>query len=229
MVISVHQPDYLPYLGFFDKMKKSDIFVIFDDAQFKKGIVHNRQRVRTNQGWTWLTIPVKRALRPINETEISYESGNNWAQHHWNVIENSYKKAPYFEKYAPEFKKFYDSPTARTLADFNIPIIEWLADKFEIKLKIRPFPINTELNMESKNASELLAKLAEYFKADTYLSGKNGPLYLEMKYFEEHGIKVEFQEFHHPEYTQYHTQFDNKFEPYMGAIDALFNIGKLPF
>ncbi len=229
MVISVHQPDYLPYLGYFDKIKKSDIFVIFDEAQFAKGKVHNRQRVRTNLGWTWLTIPVKHALKPLNATEISYNSGDAWAHHHWEVIRHSYSKSPYFETYGPELRKFYEESTAKTLAEFNIPIIEWLTDKFKIKLSIRPFPITSKLGLKYENASELLAKLAEYFGADTYLSGKSGPKYLQMEPFEKRGIKVEFQEFHHPEYEQFHSQFDHKFEPNMSSIDALFNLGKLPF
>ena len=95
MIIGIHQPNYLPYLGFFDKMMKSDIFVIYDDAQFEKGEFQHRNRIRIYHGWKWLTVPVEKKHIPINEIMIKNEvatwKGLKWADAHFKDIRDNYK------------------------------------------------------------------------------------------------------------------------------------------
>ncbi len=229
MIISCHQPNYLPHLGFFDKMKKSDVFVIYDTVQFSDGFYVHRNRVRTNDGWTWLTIPVARHQAPINTIAVKNDaliSRVPWNEHHWSVISHSYQKTPYFEKYKNEFAPLY-ARRFEKLADFNTEIIKTLAHIAGIKTKI---VLLSELGVVSDDASERLALATQAAGGDTYLAGPSGGTKYEMREeeFSKRGVKVAHQEFHHPEYPQLHSRYDKKFEKNLAAIDALFNIGKLP-
>lgn len=229
MIVSCHQPNYLPHLGFFDKMKKADVFVIYDTVQFSDGFYVHRNRVRTNTGWTWLTIPVERHMVPINTVAIKNDaliSRVPWNEHHWRVISHSYEKTPYFEKYKNEFAPLYARQFEK-LSDFNIEIIKTLARIASIKTKI---VLLSELGVVSDDASERLALATAAAGGDIYLAGPSGGAKYEMRMeeFKKRGLDVLHQEFHHPEYPQLHSKYDKKFEKNLAAIDALFNTGKLP-
>ena len=240
MIVSCHQPNYLPHLGFFDKMKKSDVFVIYDTVQFSDGFYVHRNRIRTNTGWTWLTIPVERHQAPINTIAIKNEaliSRVPWHEHHWRVISHSYGKTPYFEKYKNEFAPLYQKKHGK-LSDFNTEIIRTLARIAGITTKI---VLLSDLGVVSDDASERLALATQAallrFPAsdgqaggDIYLAGPSGGTKYEMREeeFAKRGLKIAHQEFRHPEYPQLHSQYDKKFEKNLAAIDALFNVGYLP-
>ena len=107
MTVSIHQPNYLPWLGFFNKVSQSDIYVVFDDVQYPMGKdFHNRNQIKTNNGKTWLTIPVigKSERRKFNKIQIK---DNGWNEKHLNNIKNFYGKAKYFNDYYPDLEKFY--------------------------------------------------------------------------------------------------------------------------
>jgi hypothetical protein len=229
MIVSCHQPNYLPYLGFFDKMKKSDVFVLYDAVQFTDANYQHRNRIRTNQGWMWLTMPVERHKIPINEILVkkdSIMSKQPWQQYHWNVIEATYKKTPYFKNYADELKEIYVGKPYTHMAELNIALITFLAKAGNISTPMKRL---SEMGVSSDDAAERLALATEKLGGDTYLSGSSGGSKYELntEEFSKRNIKLAFQEFHHPEYPQYHTRYDGKFEKYMGAIDALFNTGSL--
>lgn len=228
-IVTIHQPNYLPYLGFFYKMREADEFIIYDSAQFVKGRIDNRQRIRTNQGWTWLTIPVKHYLLPFNKAEISHDSTSNklsWNEKHWTVIESSYKKTPHFQKYEAQLRTLFLRSKQTTLAEWDTPFIEFLKTAFGLKHTLSLF---SSLDIpDNEGQSEKLAIATEKLGGTIYLSGPSGKKYLDYAPFEKRGIEVQFTQFHHPEYQQYHSRFDNKFEPNMAALDALFNIGALP-
>lgn len=229
MLIACHQPNYLPHLGFFDKMKKADVFVLYDTVQFSDGFYVHRNRVRTNTGWTWLTIPVARHMAPINTIKIKNDaliSRVPWNEYHWRVISHSYEKTPYFEKYKNEFATLY-ARRFEKLSDFNTEILKTLARIAGITTKI---VLLSELGIVSDDASERLALATKTAGGNTYLAGPSGgtKYELRMEEFEKRGIKVAQQEFHHPEYPQLHSRYDKKFEKNLAAIDALFNIGRLP-
>ena len=102
MIVSIHQPNYLPWLGFFSKIKQSDLFVLFDDVQFPRGKKHfgHRNKIKTNfNASKWLTVPIKNKsdMVSFNDTVINYSLG--WNKEHLRLIEIFYKEAPYFNKY----------------------------------------------------------------------------------------------------------------------------------
>ncbi|HEC77317.1 MAG TPA: hypothetical protein ENI33_08710 [Thermoplasmatales archaeon] len=223
MIIAIHQPNYLPYLGFFDKMKKSDLFVIYDDAQFNKSDFQHRNRIRIHNGWKWLTVPVEKKHLPINEirikNEVSTWKGLGWADAHFKDIEDNYKGAAYYSEYADELKKIYEKRYDK-LVELNMELINFLKKAFDIKTEIG---LSSELGFTSRS-TERLVEMVEALGGDTYLSGAAGRNYLDTSLFQKKGIKVVFQDFKHPVYKQRYEGF----EPDMAAIDALFNVGKMP-
>jgi glutaredoxin-related protein len=218
IIVTIHQPNHLPYLGFFEKITNSDIFIIYDNTQFKSEDFQNRNRIRTNteQGWMWLTVPVSYTFGTlIKDVEIKDQ---HWKKTHWKSIETNYAKAPYFKDYKDRFKAIYDKEW-HNLSEFNTAIIKELCNSFNIQTKIvKASELIPEMNSKSTQALIDLCKAAG---GNIYLSGSDGEKYLKLELFEKEGIRVVFQKYKHPE----HKQVFHGFKPYMGAIDLLFNHG----
>lgn len=218
MNVAIHQPNYLPYIGFFDKMKKSDIFVIYDDSQFNKSDFQHRNKIRIYQGWKWLTVPVVEKCAPIKDIKIKNEvtkKGLKWNEVHLNQIRDNYKNAPCYNKYYKHLENIYKDEY-ENLIDLNMRIISFLKEAFDIRCKII---YSNEFGFTSKSTTKLI-EITETLNGDTYLSGPGGRNYLDVSHFEEKGITVEYQEFKHPIYKQQYKGF----VPNMSAIDLLFNV-----
>lgn len=222
MIVGIHQPNYLPYLGFFDKLRKSDVFIIYNDAQFSKGDFQHRNRIRIYHGWKWLTVPVEKKHIPINQIKIKKGievDGISWQEAHFKEIFENYRKAPYYLDFEKEIRRLYEQEYD-TLIDINMKLIEFLMRSFEINTEII---YSSELGFNSKS-TERLVDLVSAVGGEVYLSGPMGKDYLDTQLFKEKNIQVTFQEFKHPAYQQ---QYDG-FEPNMSAIDSLFNNGGIP-
>src|SRR5258708_3970829 len=157
MRVTIHQPTYLPYLGFFAKVSAADIFIIYDTAQYEKGSIHNRQRIRGSQGSFWLTIPLKSSLTSFRDTEISYGPNikHSWYSAHWRSIEGSYSKTPFFSRYKDELFDLYHNDHPATLGEFNLRLIKFLLRESKLPQKVVLF---SELGIDlSLSPSEKLA------------------------------------------------------------------------
>ncbi len=221
IIIAIHQPNYLPYLGFFDKMMNADIFIIYDDAQFNKEDFQHRNRIKIFHGWKWLTVPVEKKTIPINEVKIKNElltKGVKWNDTHFRDIKDNYKDTPYFSIYQNELEEIYKTKFDNII-DLNMSLINFLRHAFDIKTKMI---FSSELGFTSKS-TERLVEMVGALGGNVYLSGPMGQNYLDIPLFEKRGIKVEYQNFNHPVYMQCYDGFI----PNMSAIDALFNAGKL--
>jgi len=178
LIVSVHQPNYLPYLGFFDKMMHSDIFVIYDDAQFNKDDFQHRNRIRIYQGWKWLTVPVEKKHIPIKDIKIINEltkKGLKWQEAHLEDIENNYRNTPYYMTYKPFFESLYANDYSN-LIDLNMDIIKFFMEAFEVPCKII---FSSELGLTSKSTIRLV-EITEMLNGDVYLSGSAGRNYLDV-------------------------------------------------
>ena len=216
-VVAIHQPEYLPWLGFFKKMMNVELFVFLDDVQFRKKGWQNRNRIRINDGTTLLSIPVHTHSYPkINEVTIDNEK--NWSIRHKKSILYNYARAPYFD----EIKDFVESIFEKKfqyLVDLNTEIIKFIMNELEIKSKI---VFSSELEISKKGSDRVLdickAVGADYYITGTFWAESN----LRVEEFKKSNIDVEFQKFQHPIYKQIHGEFI----PEMSIIDLLFNEGK---
>lgn len=216
--VSIHQPEYLPWLGFFDKVDLCDCFVLLDTVQFRKNYFQNRNRIRVDTDWRWLTVPVAQGphTRRIGEVEIA--PGSGWAEEHWKHLQLWYHKAPYFSDYAAAIEEVYRQPY-QYLSQLNIELIRALVGCFGIKTEL---VVASQLNCEpGEGGTEVNLNICKILEAGTYLSGQFGRNYLDEQAFAQAGIAVEYQEFHHPTYRQLFTPFVEG----MSAVDLLFNEG----
>jgi len=222
MIVAIHQPNYLPYLGFYDKMKHADVFVIYDDAQFNKEDFQHRNKIRIFHGWKWLTVPVEKKPLPINEIKIRNKltpKGVKWSDAHFRDIMDNYKDAPYYHTHESKLDTIYKIKYNK-LFDLNMALINFFKWAFQINTKLI---FSSELGLTSKS-TERLVEMVEALGGDVYLSGPMGRDYLDISLFDNKGIKVEFQDFKHPVYNQRYEGFI----PDMSGIDALFNTGEMP-
>ena len=218
MILAVHQPQYLPWLGYFHKIANCDLFLFLDDVQYKKREFQNRNKIKTPAGELWLTIPVitkGHFTQNIKDVQINKEE--NWESQHWASIVQNYSKAPYFGEHKEFFKKLYEVKWD-LLIDISMEIIRYSLSYLEIKT---PIKMSSEYNVLSQS-TERIVELCKKTGADTYFSGSGGKAYMDEKLFTDSSIKLTYQDFHHQEYKQSYTGF----MPYLSIIDLLFNCGK---
>ncbi|RZB30127.1 MAG: hypothetical protein SRB1_02407 [Desulfobacteraceae bacterium Eth-SRB1] len=217
MIVAVHQPQYLPWLGYFDKINRADIFVLLDNVQFKKNEWQNRNRIKTANGRQWLTVPVLyKYPQLINEVEINNK--DKWQHRHRQAIISNYKKAQYWFLLEKFFEEIFLS-NWQYISQLNIHVVKRLAELLGITTPIR---VASELGEFPEDPDERLIALARHFNADTYLAGGGGKGYMDMEKYTQNGIKVIFQEYEHPVYDQ----LFGAFEPFMSVIDLIYNHGE---
>jgi hypothetical protein len=227
MLIAGHQPNYLPYLGFFHKLAHCDRFMIADTAQFVKrgtfGWIH-RNKIRVagktgdGDGWQWLSLPVKTAgKREQTCAEAELDNKLDWRRKHWAAIEYNYKKAPHFTTYAPSIREVYETDYTH-LTPLSVELIRRIAAAFQIST---PIDLASAHNVTGE-ASGLIAAICAHYQAPRYLSGVHGHDYLDFDWLTARGVAIEFQSFDHPTYQQCQP---GPFLPGMCALDALFNLG----
>jgi len=220
MIIAGHQPNYLSYLGFFHKITMCDVFVIVDTVQYVKrgpfGWI-NRNKIRTPEGWIWLTVPVlSKGKYTQNIIDTMIDNAKPWEHKHWRSINLSYQKAPYFNLYKDFFQKLYETKWGK-LADLNEAVIRYIISALGIKVEIT----KTSLIKAEGNGTDLIIDMCKKLGADTYVHGKHGKDYIDPSKFADNNIKCIYQEFNHPVYHQVYEPFI----PEMSIIDLLFNHG----
>ena len=215
--IVVLQPGYLPWLGFFNQLFHSDIFVFYDDVQFDKHGWRNRNRIKSPIDPHWLTVPVLhrgQGKRHIIEVEIDNRSP--WARKHISSIRQFYAKAPFLERYVPELEDLLHR-SWQLLIDLDLAAIELMCTWLGLQ---RHTVRSSELDVQGKG-SERLLNLCKHFYSSCYLTGDAAKDYLDVDLFTNNGIKVKWQNYQHPRYPQQHGEF----VPYLSALDLVLNCG----
>jgi hypothetical protein len=216
MIVAVHQPQYLPWLGYFDKIEQSDVFVLLDTVQFKKNEWQNRNRIKTAQGWQWLTVPVLyRFPQLIGEVQIN--TREKWQHKHRQAIVSNYRNAPHWKRLEGFFEETFSSDWT-SIAQLNSHVVKRLCNLLGIET---PIFIASETGEFPDDPDERLIAIAQHFGADTYLAGSGGRGYMQLDRYKDSGIAVRFQEYLHPVYSQ----LFGKFEPFMSVIDLMLNHG----
>lgn len=212
------QPGYLPWLGFFDLMKRCDVFVIEDCLQYTKQDWRNRNRIRTPQGTAYLTVPVRRPAHdcPINLVEI--DNSQPWARRHWNLLRQHYGSAPYWQQYAGIINDTFTRSWAR-LVDLDLWWITFLAQEFGIST---PVLVLSELDVPRKtDKTQWLIDLTEAVGATRFIEGKSGRDFVDVSQFDRAGKSISFQEYVCKPYRQQYAPFIS----HLSALDLLLNEG----
>lgn len=220
MIVGIHQPAYLPWLGYFDRIAAVDRFVYLDTVQFQKGSFQNRNKVLTRNGPVWLTVPVETAGKLFSTTleEIRIDALQRWQAKHLATLRMSYSAAPMFAKIFPELEPFYLNPQVR-LADFCWDMLQTFNRMLCIDTKIVRA---SELGTIEGRKSDLILNLCRKLGATTYLSGSQGRDYLDVASFSAAGIEVEFQNY----VPRPYPQLASDFVPALGVVDYLFNVAR---
>lgn len=214
------QPSYLPWRGYFHQIQKADLFVFYDDVQYDDRGFRNRNRVKTDSGLRWLTIPVysqgvQITHTPIRDVRISWD--RPWARKHWETIRHAYGRAPHFARYADLLKGFY-ARRGEALADFTIELT--VALSWELGLTKTRFMRSSSLAVAGARTDRLLALLAAV-GADHYISGPSARAYIEEDKLRAQGVSLEYMTYDYPEYEQLHPPY----EPRVSILDLLFMKG----
>ena len=216
--VVIHQPDFLPYLGFFHRLLHADLFVILDTVQFVRSSRswHKRDKIKTAQGEAWISVDTRRTNRDaaINTILLSEEGG--WRAAHQNQIKHNYAASPYYAEIMPHVERLYAYACDRFM-DFTLESIRIILDLFDIHVQ----QVCASALAPVGHSNELLVDILSKVGATTYLSGIGARDYFQASPFDAAGIRVEWQRFQHPVYPQQYGEFI----PYLSSIDLLFNCG----
>lgn len=217
-VVAIHQPNYLPWLGFFSKISQSDVFIFLDDAQYTKNSYINRVGVLCEGRAKWLTIPVRVSLgtaicsaRPAN---------GEWISHHLDRLSNYYRKAPARQEVLSELTTMFDLlEAAADIASINMKLIRALASRFGIAADFR---VASDFRCSEKRSNErLIALVRSVDEHGTYLSGAGAAAYQYPELFQAAGLTMKYSSFTHPVFAQ----GNRTFVAGLSAIDAAFWLG----
>jgi len=218
MIISIHQPNFIPWIGYFFKIYKSDVFVILDNVQFTKNGFTNRNQIKTPSGPNWLTLPVIQSGKfgqNINECVIFNKSLNT--KKIINSLSGNYKKAKYFDPYFDKISAILNEADD-SLCKLNIALLRWVLIELEIKTKIIT---SSELENIEGESTERLISICKKLNGTKYLVGLGGKKYQKDELFEQNNIELINTPFKYPTYTQ----LWNDFLPNLSIVDVLFNCG----
>ena len=216
MILTAHQPGYMPWIGLFHKIYLADTFCYFDIAQYQNKEFDNRNKIKTNTGGIWLTVPVESKNhfeKKLCEVKVV---DNGWQRKHIKSIELAYKKSNFFDYYFDELSKIL-LKKHNYLVDLNIELIEYFLTVLGIEVKT---VIASNYNFQGKK-SDLVLDMCEKLGANDYIFGSQGINYADIDSFQSKEINVFFQNYEHPSYEQLHGEF----EPYMSILDLIFNCG----
>lgn len=217
MIVTIHQPQYMPWLGYFDKMDRADVFVFLDTVQFKKNEFQNRNKIKGPEGGQWLTVPVHHNYgQKIRDVTIN--NTVKWRKKHIMGLISCYKKAPFFDRYIGKFEALLSRPWEE-LSGLNIECVKLTASILGIEVK---FITASDFGHITDDRDLRLIEIVKKVGGDIYLAGSGGKGYMDLEIYERVGVGVEFQEFSHPEYPQ----LFGKFLSNLSVIDIIFNTGE---
>jgi len=222
MIVAIHQPHFLPWLGYLHRMAHADVFVLLDHVQFERRNYQNRTMICVDGEARWLTVPVvQRSQKELIAEKLvdnRLDGARRWAPNHFLTLRHAYRETGFFGSYAAELRRIFETRWER-LVELNYAALELLRDAFGIRT---PLVRSSQLGAAGSRG-ELILNLCRALGADTLLAGLGGSRgYLDAQAFERHGVRIALQEFEHPVYPQCGTA---PFMPGLSAVDLLFNCG----
>ncbi len=221
MNVVILQPSYIPWRGYFDQIRRADLFVFYDDVQYDKHGWRNRNQIKTAQGKQWLTIPVhsKGVTEGVPIKDVRIDWSRPWPKNHLKALTFAYQKAPHFKEYLPLLQAFYDRRD-ECLSDFTIETSILLSG--ELGIASTRFLRSSELPGITGVKTGRLIQILKHIGATHYISGPAARDYIEQEQFNEAGITLEYMDYNYPEYPQLYPPFDS----YVTILDLLFMTGR---
>jgi hypothetical protein len=217
MILTAHQPVYLPWLGLFHKIALAEKFCVFDIVQYQTKDYNNRNRIKTHAGSIWLSVPVEsknHLEKKICDVKIVQDG---WNKKHVKSLRHSYQKAPYFSDYIERFDDFLLGREHVFLTDLNTEMLSLLLEILEMKCPI----VKASDHEFSGRKSELVLDMCVKLGASDYIFGEQGKNYADVPAFADGKVRPYFQKYDHPVYSQ----INGPFLPYMSVVDLIFNVG----
>lgn len=223
MILAAHQPSYLPWLGYLDKMAKADVFVVMDDLQYEAQNFQNRNRVKLNNGAGWLTVPLEKSAQTDRICDKRVHNGGSpkehWQRRTWLTLKTHYGRAPHWDRYAGDLEILY-TRRWEWLLDVDLHVLELARGWLGITV---PILRSSTLGLTGQKTDRIL-DLCQKVGAKVYLSGKGGSTgYLDVDQLARGGVTTAWQAFTHPTYPQRYP--DQGFVPYLAFLDLLLNCG----
>ena len=225
--VGVLQPGYFPWLGFFHQMASVDLFVLQDDAQYTRNSWRQRMKIRTQDGWRWLTVPVRtKGLHPQRIMDVGIDNTKAWRQKHLNVLDSAYARSSQWPEYREDVVQILHN-AADSLVELSLSSIRYIASRMGITTTLEQSSV---LRLEDRfttgghGVRARSIKMARFIRSlggTHFLEGPTGRKLLDPYIFREAGVKLVFHEYQHPVYLQCWEGF----EPYMSALDYLVNGG----
>jgi hypothetical protein len=216
-IVTIHQPNYLPWLGYFAKLSKADVFIILDDVQFSKGSYINRVRILRDGQQRWLTIPVRYKFGDaINEVQYADPA---WQNRHIDILADCYRGSKKYSQVMPQLAEIIQASPHSSLSAINRYLIQSIADLLSLKCKLLSSSDIPVGNL--KTDDRLIALTSAIAREATYLSGQGGSAYQNVEKFSAAGLQLQYINFKHPIYDQ----GTNEFVPGLSIVDALFHLG----
>lgn len=217
-IVSIHQPHLFPWLNYFNKIAKSDIFIVLDDVQFRRRYFQNRAKIKANDKEQLITIPLKKQSRSTLIKDIEINRGKEY-DNILKTIESFYKKAPYFKEYYNDIEAILKKEETY-LSELNIDLLCYFLKILKIDTEIY---ISSKLEVGAIEPNERLLKLCMKFEADGYIAGMGGKNYMDGKLFQDQGITILWQNFDNANII--YSQQGKDFISGLSIIDILFNVG----
>lgn len=217
MIVSIHQPDYIPWLGLYYKMAHSDIFVYLDDAQYSNEADHNVNVIKTAQGALRLKVPVEQHLGDLI-CNVRTKDELRWKEKHLKTIQMNYGKAKFFQEVFPGFAEVIENHSG-SIADLNMAINRYICNGFEIKT---PILKSSELGIKTAREQRVI-DICLAVGGKEYLSGNGARVYQTEEHFTECGLKLSYLDYKPIEYKQLWPKVG--FLPCMSVLDYIFNCG----
>lgn len=220
MNVVILQPSYIPWRGYFDQIRRADLFIFYDDVQYDKHGWRNRNQIKTAQGRQWLTIPVhsKGATDGVAIKDVRIDWSKPWAKNHLKALTISYSKAPHFASYTPWLASVFERRD-EFLADFTISLTIEIAR--EIGIVHTRFMRSSEIPGIDGQKTERLIQILKHVGAAHYISGPSARDYIEPEKFAAANITLEYIQYNYPEYPQLYPPYD----PFVTMLDLLFMTG----
>jgi len=211
---------YFPWVGMFEQIRLSDVFLFYDDVQFSKGSFTNRVQIKTSgkDGFNWLTVPLKELKLGLKINEVKIDNNKNWKKQHIDLLKEAYKAAPYYTDMINIVESLFELQL-NYISDLSQKSMELIVGYFNFEEQ-KKFYLSSKLNIPG-NSSERVYEIVKYFKGTKYITGHGAKSYLDHQLFEENGVDVEYMEYKRLPYPQQFGAFD----PHVSILDLIANTG----